>query len=154
MADNRLDIRKAIEDNAKVSDLASLGASGVKRVKVLDENALQEMIERAVDAVIHSSNQEERSRILADSRKQLSKLMNERDEILNREKMQAAGRNELLAQIDKLQKELKLRKNIEEQDSALQAQIREMEQREQDLEKKIIDVNGENAWLRENNDKI
>jgi cell division septum initiation protein DivIVA len=29
-----------------------------------------------------------------------------------------------------------------------------MEQREKDLEKKIIDLNGENAWLRENNDKM
>src|SRR5437870_2332347 len=117
MGNDKLDIRKAIEENAHVSDLASLAGSGVKRVKVLDENALQEMIQRAIDAVVHSSTQEERSRILADSRKQLTKLMNERDEILNRERMQAASRNELLEQLDKLQNELNLRKNIEEQDS-------------------------------------
>jgi hypothetical protein len=154
MADNRLDIRKAIEDNAHVSDLASLAGSGVKRVKVLDENALREMIEAAVDAVIHSSTQEERSRILADSRKQLTKLMNERDEMANRANMQEASRNQLIAQIEKLQNEIKLRKDIEEQDSALQAQLQEMELREKDLEKKIIELNGENAWLRENNDKM
>jgi hypothetical protein len=154
MSDNRLDIRKAIEDNAHVSDLASLAGSGVKKVKVLDENALREMIERAVDAVIHSSTQEERSRILADSRKQLTKLMNERDEILNRERMQEASKNQLIQQIEKLQNEIKLRKDIEEQDSALQGQMQEMEQREKDLEKKIIELNGENAWLRENNDKM
>jgi uncharacterized coiled-coil DUF342 family protein len=154
MADNRLDIRKAIEDNAKVSDLASLAGSGVKKVKVLDENALREMIEAAVDAVIHSSTQEERSRILADSRKQLTKLMNERDEIANRANMDAASKNQLIQQIEKLQNEIKLRKEIEEQDSALQAQLQEMEQREKDLEKKIMELNGENAWLRENNDKM
>jgi uncharacterized coiled-coil DUF342 family protein len=154
MADNRLDIRKAIEDNAHVSDLASLGASGVKKVKVLDENALREMIEAAVDAVIHSSTQEERSRILADSRKQLTKLMNERDEIANRANMQEASKNQLIQQIEKLQNELKLRKDIEEQDQALQTQLQEMEQREKDLEQKVIDLNGENAWLRENNDKM
>src|SRR6185503_12195789 len=142
MADNRLDIRKAIEDNAKVSDLASLGASGVKRVKVLDENALREMIEAAVDAVIHSSNQEERSRLLADSRKQLTKLMNERDEIANRANMQEASKNQLIQQIEKLQNELKLRKDIEEQDSALQGQIQQMEQTTQELEKKIVELNG------------
>src|SRR5678809_418963 len=105
MADNRLDIRKAIEDNAKVSDLASLGASGVKKVKVLDENALREMIEAAVDAVTHSSTQEERSRILADSRKQLTKLMNERDEFISRADMAEASKNDLMGQIDKLQNE-------------------------------------------------
>src|SRR5258707_8479464 len=113
MADDRLNIRKAIQDNSQVSDLANLASSGVKRVKVLDENALQEMIQAAVDAVIHSSTQEERSRILADSRKQLTKLMNERDEILNRERMQEASKQDLIAKIEKLQNEIKLRKNIE-----------------------------------------
>ena len=154
MADNRLDIRKAIEDNAHVSDLASLAGSGVKRVKVLDENALREMIEAAVDAVIQSTNQEERSRILADSRKQLTKLMNERDENANRANMQEASKNQLIQQIEKLQNEIQLRKDIEEQDSALQSHLQEMELREKDLERRIIELNGENAWLRENNDKM
>jgi len=147
MADDRLNIRKAIEDNAKVSDLANLASSGVKRVKVLDENALREMIEAAIDQVVHSSTQEERSRILADSRKQLTKLMNERDEIANRANMEAASRNELIQQIDKLQNELKVRKNIDEQQEALQIQLQETEAREKELQ-------GENAWLRENNDKM
>src|SRR5438552_11854465 len=136
MANDRLDIRKAIEDNAHVSDLASLAGSGVKRVKVLDENALQDMIQRAVDAVIHSSTQEERSRILADSRKQLTKLMNERDEFASRAGVHEASRNDLIQQIEKLQNEIKLRGSIEEQDSALQAQTREMEEREGELQKK------------------
>src|SRR5947208_9593918 len=107
MADDRLNIRKAIADNAHVSDLSSLAGSGVKRVKVLDENALQEMIQAAIDAVVHSSTQEERSRILADSRKQLTKLMNERDEFASRGQMAEASKNELIQQIEKLQTEVK-----------------------------------------------
>jgi uncharacterized coiled-coil DUF342 family protein len=133
MADDRLNIRKAIEDNSQVSDLANLASSGVRRVKVLDERALQEMIERAVDAAITNKTQEERSKILADSRKQLTKLMNERDEFASRAGMHEASRNELIAQIEKLQNEIKLRGNIADEESALA---------------------GENAWLRENNDKM
>jgi predicted nucleic acid-binding Zn-ribbon protein len=154
MADAKFNIKKAIEDSAQVSDLASLAGSGVKRVKVLDERALQEMIERAVDAAISSSTQEERSRILADSRKQLTKLMNERDQFISRADMAEASKNDLMGQIEKLQNELKLLREVKEQDAALQSQIAELEERERALQKKTQELLGENAWLRENNDKM
>lgn len=155
MADaGKFNIKKVIDDNAHATDLASLAGSGVKRVKVLDENALQQMIEQAVDAVISSSTQEERSRILADSRKQLTKLMNERDQFTSRAEMAEASKNDLMQQIEKLQKELKLLQNVQEQDAGLQAQVQEMEEREQSLMKKTQELEGENAWLREGNDKM
>ena len=155
MADaSRFNIKKAIEDNAHVSDLASLAGSGVKRVKVLDENSLQEMIERAVDAAISTSTAEERSKILADSRKQLTKLMNERDKFISQADMAEASKNDLVQQIEKLQSELKLLREVQEQDAALQGQISELEERERALQKKTQELLGENAWLRENNDKM
>ncbi|MBI3857660.1 MAG: hypothetical protein HY293_18415 [Planctomycetes bacterium] len=154
MADaGKFNLKKVIDENAHVSDLASLAGSGVKRVKVLDENTLQEMIERAVDAAISSSTQEERSRILADSRKQLTKLMNERDQFTSRAEMAEASKNDLMAQIEKLQTELKLLRNVQEQDSSLQGQLQVLEEREKDLQKKAQELLGENAWLREGNDK-
>src|SRR5688572_4571766 len=136
--DRKLDIRQVIADNARVSDVASLASSGVKRVKVLDEAALQRMIEQAVDEAISSSNAEERSRILADSRKQLTKLMNERDQAAKQANLADAGRNELLREIEKLQKEIRLRREVEEQETA--------------LAKKAEELAGENKWFRENND--
>ena len=155
MADaGRFNIKKVIEDNAHVSDLASLAGSGVKRVKVLDENTLQEMIERAVDAAISSQTAEERSRILADSRKQLTKLMNERDKFISQADMAESSKNDLMQQIEKLQNELKLLRDVQEQDSALQLQLAEFEDREKALQKKVQEMLGENAWLRENNDKM
>src|SRR6185369_15461126 len=110
--------------------------------------------ERAVDAAISSSTQEERSRILADSRKQLTKLMNERDQFISRADMAEASKNDLMQQIDKLQNELKLLREVKEQDAALQSQISELEERERALQKKTQELLGENAWLRENNDKM
>jgi uncharacterized coiled-coil DUF342 family protein len=153
MAD-KFNIKKVIEDNAHVSDLGSLASSGVKRVKVLDENTLQDMIQAAVDAAISSSTQEERSRILADSRKQLTKLMNERDKFISAADMAEASKNDLVQQIERLQKELKALQNIQEQDANLQSQIAEFEEREQALQKKTQELLGENSWLREGNDKM
>ncbi|HEX7896594.1 MAG TPA: hypothetical protein VF950_02460 [Planctomycetota bacterium] len=138
--DRKLDIRKVISDNARVSDVNSLANSGVKRVKVLDEASLQRMIEQAVDEVVRNSTAEERSRILADSRKQLSKLMNERDQSAKQANLAAADRNELLREIDKLQKEVNLRREVDEQQAALRSKTEELA--------------GENTFLRENNDKI
>jgi chromosome segregation ATPase len=141
MADRRnLDIRKVIADNAKVSDVANLAQSGVKKVKVLDEAGLQRMIEQAVDAVIQNTTAEERSRILADSRKQLTKLMNERDQVAKNAKLAEAGRNDLLREIEKLQKEVDLRRDMQEQEAA--------------LARKAEELANDNAFLRENNDKI
>ena len=141
MADHRnLDIRKVIADNAKVSDVANLASSGVKKVKVLDEAGLQRMIEQAVDAVIQNTTAEERSRILADSRKQLTKLMNERDQSAKAANLAEAGRNELLREIEKLQKEVQLRRDMQEQEAA--------------LARKAEELANDNAFLRENNDKI
>ncbi len=127
MAQDKFNLKKVLADNSQVSDLANLASSGVKRVKVLDENALQEMIQQAIDAVISSSTAEERSRILADSRKQLTKLMNERDEFASQAQMQQADRNDLIAEIEKLQEEIKLRRKVDENQSAAEQRIQELE---------------------------
>jgi predicted nucleic acid-binding Zn-ribbon protein len=141
MADpGKLDIKKVIEDNARVTDVASLATSGVRRVKVLDENTLQELIRQAIEQVVSSSNQEERSRILADSRKQLQKLMNERDEFMSRADSANVGRNELIQQIEKLQGELKLRRAVEEEGAEAQ--------------KKVETLTEENSWLRQEHDRM
>jgi hypothetical protein len=153
MAD-KFNIKKVIEDNASVSDLSSLANQGVRRVKVLDENSLQEMIERAVDAAISSQTSEERSKILADSRKQLTKLMNERDKFMSAADMSDRSKNELMQQVDSLQRELKALQNVQELDANLQAQIHDMEMQHQQAAKKVQELMGENAWLRENNDKM
>ena len=140
MAQDKLDIKKVLADSSQATDLKSLASSGVKRVKVLDENALQQMIQDAVDAVVSSSTAEERSRILADSRKQLTKLMNERDEFASRAQMQEAGRNDLIAEIEKLQEEIKLRRKVDENQSAAEERMKELE--------------ADNAYIRGEHDRM
>jgi len=140
MAQDKFNLKKVLADNSQVSDLANLASSGVRKVKVLDENTLQEMIQQAIDAVISSSTAEERTRILADSRKQLTKLRNERDEFASRAQMQEAGRNDLIAEIEKLQQEIKLRRSVEENQSAAEQRIQELE--------------ADNVYIRGEHDKM
>ncbi|HYE99058.1 MAG TPA: hypothetical protein VEJ18_09110, partial [Planctomycetota bacterium] len=115
----RLNIRQALENSAQEQDVSRLQNAGVRKVKVLDERALLEMIERAVDEVVHTQTADERSRILADSRAQLKKLMDERDQIQSQAHLAEAGRNELLQTIEKLQNEIRLRREVSDQESAL-----------------------------------
>jgi len=138
--DRRLDIKKVIADNAHVTDVSNLASRGVKRVKVLDENTLQEMIRQAIEQVVSSQTAEERSKILADSRKQLQKLMNERDEFASHANLMESDKNDLIAQIEKLQEEIRLRRKVEETEAAQQ--------------KKNQDLASENSWLREEHDKM
>jgi predicted nucleic acid-binding Zn-ribbon protein len=138
--DRRLDIKKVIADNAHITDVSNLASRGVKRVKVLDENTLQEMIRQAIEQVVSTQTAEERSKILADSRKQLQKLMNERDEFASHANLMESGKNDLIAQIEKLQEEIRLRRTVEETEAAQQ--------------KKNEDLASENSWLREEHDKM
>jgi hypothetical protein len=80
--------------------------------------------------------------------------MNERDKFISQADMAEASKNDLMHQIEKLQNELKLLREVQEQDAALQNQIVELEDRERTLQKKTQELLGENAWLREGNDKM
>ncbi len=156
MADDpRLNIKKFIDQGAEHTTLSSLANRGVRNVKVLDEAALYEMIGRAVDDVISSQTSEERSKILADSRKQLQKLLNERDEFMSQANLLEAGKNDLIQQVENLQNELKLRRQIDDKGEAdFQAQLKEMADRIQAKDARIAELESENAWLRQDHDRM
>jgi hypothetical protein len=156
MADDpRLNIRKYIDQGSEHTTLSSLANRGIKNVKVLDEAALYDLIGRAVDEVITNQTQEERSKLLADSRKQLQKLLEERDQFMSQANLLEAGKNDLIQQVESLQNELKLRRQIEEKGEAdFQDQIKELAERHQAKDARIAELESENAWLREEHDRM
>jgi hypothetical protein len=128
---------------------------GIRNVKVLDEKTLHQLIAEAVDQVISSQTQEERSKILADSRKQLQKLLAERDKFVSSAQLLEAGKNDLVAQVEKLQAELKLRQQIEDQSEAdFKAQLKEIVDRHSGGQQQFKELQDENAWLRAEHDKL
>jgi uncharacterized coiled-coil DUF342 family protein len=147
-------IRRAIEQSSEHTTLSNLANRGIRNVKVLDEQGLLDLIRQAVDQVVHTQTAEERSKLLADSRKQLQKLMNERDEFLSRAGLAEATKNELVQQVERLQQELKLRRDVEEQEAHFQAQLKEIADRHKGCQDRIGELEGENVWLREEHDRL
>jgi hypothetical protein len=154
MVDDRLNIRKAIEQGSQHTTLSNLQSAGVRNVKVLDENMLQEMIARAVDEVISSSTQEERSRILADSRKQLQKLLSEKDQVASNARLLEQSKNELVRQIEQLQAELRARDQAQDDTVGLKAELQEATAHEAEARKRVGELEEENTWLRSEHDRM
>jgi hypothetical protein len=66
--------------------------------------------------------------------------MNERDEFMSQAGLLESGKNDLIAQVEKLQEELRLRRKVDEQESELQ--------------KKQNELLADNQWLRDEHDKM
>ncbi len=153
--ENKLNIRKAIDERSQLTSVSNLQSAGVRNVKVLDEQALQEMIARAVDQVITTETKEERSRLLADSRKQLQKLLNEKDEVASKASLLERSKNDLIRQIESLQEELRGRSRVQEEGgAALRDELKAAAERESGLQRRMGELEDENTWLRSEHDRM
>ena len=133
MPDERdLDIKKAIEQGTQRMTLKDLASQGFDNVKVLDEDAVEAMISKAVDRVVSSQTSEQREKILADSRKELDRLMREQKAMRSRAQLLESDKHELIEQVESLQRELQLQGELEEENlhkkvqegiASLQAQV-------------------------------
>ena len=110
-----LNLQQAIEQGSQRTTLSDLEKKGVKNVKILDEKALQELVAKAVDRVIGSQTDEQREKVLAESRKELDRLMKERAAARTRAELAESDKNELIEQVESLQKELSLQAELEEE---------------------------------------
>jgi hypothetical protein len=151
MADEgKVDIRKVIDEGAKRATLSDLAQRGITNVKVLDEQAVEDLIRKAVDKVVSTQTADERARIVANSRKELDRLMKERNEFLSRAGLLEAGKNDLVQQVEKLQNELSLRRQIEKQGEAgFMVQLKEIMERQKVGQEQIQALQEENAALQE-----
>ncbi len=151
MADEpKFNIKKVIDEGAQRMTVSDLAQKGFRDIKVLDERVVQDLISRAVDKAVSTQTAGERARLVANSRKELDRLMKERNEFMSKAGMLEAGRNELVQQIEKLQEEIKLRRQIEEQGEAgFQTQLKEIIARQKTLQERVQALQAENAALRQ-----
>jgi chromosome segregation ATPase len=135
-----LDIQKVIDQSSTRTTLSDLARRGIQRVKVLDERAILNLIRQAVDRVLSARGgllaEEERAKIMADSRRELDRLMKEHNETRSRAELLEAGKSDLVLQIENLQRQLQLqrhveaqniRKQVEQETAALQTRVSELE---------------------------
>ncbi len=135
-----LDIQKAIEQSATRTTLSDLARRGIQRVKVLDEKGIQNLIRQAVERVLSARSgllaEEERAKLMSDSRKELDRLMREHNEAKSRAELLQAGQSELVQQVENLQRQLQLQRHVERQNiqkrvdeetAVLQGRVHELE---------------------------
>jgi len=158
MADDSkdLDLRNALEMGTKKMALKDLEQKGFKNVKVLDEKGLEELMRKAVDRVVQVSSAEEKTRIMAESRKELDRLMKEHKAARSRAQLLEADKNELVEQVEALQRELELKSELEEEllhkkyeegTASMQAQVEEVKKRAQAIDSELERLRVENAKL-------
>lgn len=159
MPDDRqpLDIPKVIQQSTRRVTLQELQQKGFQNVKILDEQAIQELVAQAVDKVVSSQTAEERARVLADSRKELDRLMREHKAEGSRANLLEADKNELIEQVEALQKELQLQMELEEGNlhkkvqeglASMQAQVEDLRTRHQAAQGELQGLRAESARLK------
>src|SRR5262245_64294943 len=155
MADNdNLDFQQALDAGTKKMDLSDLEKKGIKQVKVLEEKAMEEIVRKAVERVASSRTSEEKDRILAESQKELERLMKEHRAVKTKAQLLESNKNELAETIHALQRELELKSELEEErlhkkfvegTASMQKQVEEVKQRSQETADRLERLRVDNA---------
>src|SRR5579862_4026833 len=151
-----LDLRNALEQGTKKMALKDLEQKGFKNVKVLDEKGLEDLMRKAVDRVVSTQTAEEKTRIVEESRKELDRLMKEHKAARSRAQLLEADKNELVEQVESLQRELELKSELEEEllhkkfeegTASMQAQVEEVKKRAQATEQELARLKSDRVQL-------
>jgi len=151
-----LDLRNALEQGTRKMALKDLEQKGFKNVKVLDEKGLEDLMRKAVDRVVSSQTAEEKARIVEESRKELDRLMKEHKAARSRAQLLEADKNELVEQVEALQRELELKSELEEEllhkkfeegTASMQSQVEEVKKRAGAIDRELERLRAENAKL-------
>jgi hypothetical protein len=158
MAENDdLNIQGAFDAGAQKMDLTDLEKKGFKKVKVLDQKAMEEFIRRAVDRVVSTQTAEEKQRIIEQSQKELDRLMKEHRAAKTKAQLLESNKNELAETIHALQRELDLKSELEEErlhkkfvegTASMQAQVEEVKRKAQETAAALERVRVDNARLQ------
>jgi chromosome segregation ATPase len=151
-----IDLSKVLEGGTKKMNLADLQQRGFKSVKVLDEKAMEDLVRKAVDRVVSTQTADEKARFVEASRKELERLMKEHKAARSRAQLLEVDKNELVEQVESLQRELELKSDLEEEllhkkfeegTASMQAQVEEVKRRAQAADDELGRLRTENARL-------
>jgi hypothetical protein len=153
---NDLNLQGVFDAGSQKMDLTDLSKQGFKKVKVLDQKAMEEFIRKAVDRVVSTQTAEEKERIFAESRKELDRLMKEHREVKSHAQLLESDKNELVEHLEALQRELELKSELEEATlhkkflegtASMQKQVEEVKRRADKAGSDLEAMRVENARL-------
>lgn len=138
-ATNPLNVKRFLEQSTAKTTVDDLQKRGIRNVRVLDQRTLQKLIEDSVTKVLAGRagllTEEQKKQILADSRRELNRLMQEYNQLKKRQQAAMSDRNSLVRELENLQRQLQVTKQVSEE------RIRQAEARaaraDPELEKKL-----------------
>jgi len=150
-----IDVKKVIEGSTEKMSLRALEKKGFKRVRVLNEEIIRNLIAQSVDAAIKAKLGDGTKLLTGtgdikeESRKELKRLMKEHAESEQAHSTASTRVNELQKQIDALEDEIvKGRLDLErEREAIFQRGILSAQEQITEFEKKIEKLDTENAQL-------
>ncbi|MFC1671660.1 hypothetical protein ACFL01_00855 [Planctomycetota bacterium] len=112
-----LDIEKAIAKSTSQTTIADLAKKGIKRVKVLNEKAIKQFVEDAVQRILATKTslmtEDEREKIFKESRAELNRLLKEHTATKEKADLAEQSKNELIQQVESLQKQMSLMRKVQ-----------------------------------------
>ncbi|TET37572.1 MAG: hypothetical protein E3J72_05565 [Planctomycetota bacterium] len=152
---SEIDVRKVIEDSTERMSLRALEKKGFKRVRVLNEEIIRNLIAQAVEAAIKTRLGDkahllsETGDIEEESRKELKRLMKEHAESEQAHSAASARAGGLQEQIAALEDEIvKGHLDLErEREAIFQRGVLSAQEQVRELEKKARKLDAENAQL-------
>ncbi|MBI4565610.1 MAG: hypothetical protein HY716_13025 [Planctomycetes bacterium] len=152
MPEPPFDIRKALEQSTSRTTLQELARKGIHRVKVLNEQKIQELIRDAVQHSIASKtsllSEQERERLVQATRQELDKLIREFNQQKDRAELAANDKATLAAEVENLQKQLQVQRQLGDQlarvsyEDGRRAAAEQLASLEQRLEERVRDAVG------------
>ncbi len=112
-----IDIDKVIASSTSQTTIADLARKGIKKVKVLNEKAIKQLIEDAVERILATKtsllSEEERDKIFQESRAELNRLMKEHTQTKEKADLAEQSKNDLIRQVESLQKQMTLMRKVQ-----------------------------------------
>lgn len=125
--ENPLDLKKFLERSTAKTSLTDLQKKGVQNVRVLDQKTLERLMADAVQKVLSGRagllTDADREKIFQESRRELDRLVREYNTMKKQNEAAAMDRNTLLTELENLQKQLQVTRNMYEE------KIRQLEAR-------------------------
>ncbi len=119
MPEQPFDVRKVIDQSAAKTTLQDLARKGIHRVKVLDEAMINKLIRDAVEHILVSKtgllSDEDREKVIQESRKELDKLVKEFNEQKDKAELATKDKAVLASDVENLQKQLSIQRQLGEQ---------------------------------------
>ncbi len=117
------DVKQLVDQSGQKLSVDELKSKGFERINVLDKHTFNQLIQEAVERIISTRTDlltdKERERIFSQSQNELKMLMQERESLKSQAQLSEKGKDDLVRDIENLQKQVQLQRQVSAQNEKL-----------------------------------